>query len=116
VIIPESAVEAVALVLADVEGDSQTCRALARDVIAAAVPHIRASERARIAELIEPGRLELLAAWFDAHDAALGGGHGHEVQRDLRLWAAILRGGEPGPASVSEVLLGATQSLGLAGK
>jgi hypothetical protein len=50
--LPPEAITAAALVLADVEGDDQTYRALADDVLRAAAPAIRADERARIRSLL----------------------------------------------------------------
>ena len=40
---------------------------------------------------IDPDKLDLLADWFDADDAAKGGNRGDGVQADLRRWARILR-------------------------
>lgn len=51
--VPEEAIRAAALVLADVEGDDTTYRDLADDVLWAAAPAIRAAERERTIALAE---------------------------------------------------------------
>lgn len=80
------------------EGDRW--RSVSRIALDAAAPLIADAERARIAQVIDPAKLELLADWFDADDALKGADPSwpspprtnDEVQRDLRRWAALLRG------------------------
>jgi len=47
-------------------------------------------ETRKLEYIIDPERLDLLADWFDRHDATFG--HpGIAVQTDLRAWAAVVR-------------------------
>lgn len=80
----------------------------ANTAVLAMAPVITRQERERIAGLIDPRKLELLASWMDLRHP----GDSDEVQRDLRQWAAVLRGGEPGPASAADVLIGAVFAAG----
>ena len=59
---------------------------------------IRAAERERIRQQIDPDRLDKLADWFDSDDefkVAMFPGtwpeRGREVQADLRRWASVIR-------------------------
>ena len=79
--------------------EDQATADLAERILLAAMPFIRAAERERISGVIDPGRLDLLAEWFDLYglttDSTVhlqpGGGKGPEIQVDLRLWARVLR-------------------------
>lgn len=57
----------------------------------AEVERLRARLAAYERAMPPPGRLELLADWFDSFDADHGDGGGREVQQDLRRWAAAIR-------------------------
>lgn len=112
-LISEAAIKDVAIALGDPHGADPVYLAKAADVFHAAVPHIRRAERERLREIIDPRKLELLATWFDQYDATVGVRSSNpEVQRDLRLWASILRS-EPTPEGISEVLLQVAEALGL---
>jgi hypothetical protein len=111
VIIGSDAISVTARALARLNG-RQAPNALdlerANAAVLAMAPVIIAQERERIAGLIDPRKLELLASWMDLRHPECS----DEVQRDLRQWAAVLRGGEPGPASVADVLLDAVFATG----
>lgn len=112
-LISEAALKDVAAALGDPDGADPVYLAKAADVFHAAVPHIRKAERERLREIIDPAKLDLLATWFDQYDRMMGiRASNPEVQRDLRLWAMILRG-EPTPEGISEVLATAAGSPGL---
>jgi hypothetical protein len=112
--IPEGTIRRACEVLGDSQAEDEATRDLATRLLLAVIPSIRAYERERIAEIISPARLELLAQWLDEQDKQLGVRSSPEVQRDLRLWARLLRDA-PGPASVSEMLMDAAGDLGLVG-
>lgn len=94
------------------EPDDQD-RAMAARLVLAVTPVVQESERERIRTLIDPRRLELIAAFLDQIDEERGSTGDREVQRDLRLWAMILRDGLPGPQSVTEVLIEGAVAIGL---
>jgi hypothetical protein len=73
-----------------------------RAVIEHAAPYILAAGRAKLAVIIPPDRFRSLADWFDADDefkvamlpGNFTGNRGHELQDDLRKFAALLSGEE----------------------
>lgn len=80
----------------------------ANTAVLAMAPVIIRQERERIAGLIDPRKLGLLASWMDLRHP----GDSDEIQRDLRQWAAVLRGGDPGPRGAPGVLMGAALAAG----
>lgn len=121
--VPRAAITAAAIVLHDEhcdDGDTPTCgrwksgdryptpqgvthvsfyEERARLALEAAAPLIAAAERERIAAVITPARLRLIADWFDADDEFKSTmfprtwpSRADDVQRDLRAWADILGG------------------------
>lgn len=80
-----------------------------RRLVFAIAPCILEAERARLRTLIDPRKLELIAAALDQRGFP---GESAEVQADLRLWALVLRGGEPGPSSVAGMLIDAAEAIG----
>ena len=110
--IPEETIRRACEVLGDETGEDTATRDLAERILLAVIPSIRAYERERLAEVIPPARLELIAAGLDRQDKKKHDKSDPSVQRDLRLWARILRDA-PGPASVSEMLIDAVTDLGL---
>lgn len=112
------------------EADDQD-REIARLVLLDVAPVIADAERERIASHIDPRKLELIAAWFELEDrpvppratpwrpwvvpeAAPGPEHPvppNEVSRELRQWAALLRGGETPPEMVSGVLIDVAEAV-----
>jgi hypothetical protein len=110
VIIGRDAISVTARAIAAREGrDAPGGRdlGLAGAAVLAMAPVITRQERERIAGLIDPRKLELLAAWMDLRHP----GDSDEVQRDLRQWAAVLRGGAPGPRSDADMLTGAAMAM-----
>jgi hypothetical protein len=115
------------------DGPDDQDRAVARLVLLDIAPAVAGAERRRIASHIDPRKLELIAAWFELeHRASRGAApwkpwtvpdaspgpedagspeRQHEVSRELRQWAALLRGGEPGPETVAEMLAGASEAI-----
>ena len=70
--VPDEAVTAAALVLADTEDDDSTYRALADDILRATAPLIRADERDRVTAAIrramgDEASLHLCRAMLDGH-------------------------------------------------
>jgi hypothetical protein len=117
--IDDELIEATALVVArkvygQLEADAQD-REVARRILSEVAWKIAKAERKRIAALIDPRKLELLATYLDVRDDEAGPSvtrQSREVQRDLRQWAGVLRGQDPAPASVTEVLIEAAAAIG----
>jgi hypothetical protein len=89
--VPDAAITAAALVLADVEGDDQTCRGVAEDVLRAAQPHLAYAAGRAAGDRI--AALEQLAAGMLASFSRTDAGYRARVgQVQIRRWQAVLSG------------------------
>lgn len=84
------------------DGEWEDWRAVLGGLIEELASHLDVLEAAsslpRLADAIDPGKLELLAGWFDEDDLAKGRDGRTEVQEDLRRWAALVRASREGTA------------------
>ena len=100
-VVTDAAIQAAALVLADVEGDSHTFRDVARDVLDAALPHLSWAAGSAAGDLLREkderiAELKQLAAEILATFTRTEGGHRARVgQVQIQKWHARLNPAEP---------------------
>lgn len=106
--IRQTAIDAAAWAIASRQGRKSVTGAdydLATTALFAIAPVVLEAERERVRSLIDPGKMEALAAWLDAEGDRLSCG---EFQSDLRQWALILRGvAAPSPGLLEVMSAGA---------